>query len=56
LETVLELDIFNPYNILEKLNYPYETFETFHQICADKRFSSETHKVITKDGYINVIH
>ena len=57
-KTIYEMDYFNPFkrSLFSRLQIPDDAFRSFHEICHKYGYASETHKVITKDGYINTIH
>lgn len=58
MKTIYEMDLFNPFkrSLYERLNIPDDAFRSFEQICEKYGYISETHKVITEDGYINIVH
>lgn len=58
MKTIYEMDLFNPFkrSLFERLNIPDDAFRSFHQICEKYGYVSETHKVVTEDGYINIVH
>jgi hypothetical protein len=55
----LDLDFVKEFSltgIVDKLQFPDDTFRNFEEICTFYGYKSETHKVVTVDGYINTLH
>ena len=40
-------------SIYQKFNFPNDTFKTFDEICLENGYFSESHDVLTEDGFIN---
>lgn len=55
----VDLDLVKQFSfngILEKLEFPDDTFRSFEEMCTFYGYKSESHKVVTEDGYINLMH
>jgi predicted alpha/beta-fold hydrolase len=40
-------------SIYQKFNFPNDTFKSFEEICYENGYLTESHSVVTEDGYIN---